>query len=501
MVFRAGRLFERARLSPLRALGLRVGAGGLAHAAAVAEPAAAPEAAGAAEPVDPVIELLCRAVDPFVLKVPRPSQGPEAVGDDAPGDSPGCTVKYPWNPPSPRTALVGIAGLMLIPGRHDDARSLLLSLLDRFDGGLLPSEFPEDGSAPVYHGADTSLWYVYAVHQYLAYSGEEETVRDRLLPAAWAVIEAYRRGTGLGVGTDADGLLASGAPGVGTTWMDAKVGDWVVTPRHGRAVEINALWYNALCAVAEMSARLAPAEDLANLRQVAQLRSLAGSVREAFNRRFWNESADCCFDVLGYAPDAHDAPGPRDASVRPNQLLAISLPFPVLAPERFAAVVKKVRDELLVPTGVRTLSPKDPAYQGRYRGHVVSRDRAYHNGSAFPFLLGPLVTATVRAGNGSESARAEARLLLEPCLVRLQSAGLGHLCELFDGDAPHASGGALAAPLGVAEVFRCYVEDVLGRRPAVAGEAGAGRVDAMCPCRSHEAEQGQSAPPEVSRPA
>jgi predicted glycogen debranching enzyme len=420
--------------------------------------------AGSAAAVDAVAAALCRATGDFVLMLPRPGSTTEfRTPGRVSGDSAGCTVQYPWNAPSPRAALVGFSGLFLVPGRFDDARLLLLALVERLDNGLLPSEFPEDGSAPVYKGADVSLWFVNAVYQYLAYTGDEAMVRQFLLPAALRVIEAYRHGADLGIRIDADGLLVSGTPGIGTTWMDAKVGDWVVTPRSGCAVELNALWYNALCAAVEMSGRLGPCSDV----DCTRLETLAMSVHDAFNRRFWNEAAGCCYDVVSESSgrDAGRPPGPRDETVRPNQLLAASLPFPILSPERHNAMLNRVRDELLTLMGVRSLSPRDPAYQGHFGGNVVSRDRAYHNGSAFPWLLGPFITASIRAAGETEASRAEARRILGPCFSRLQTNGLGQLCELFDGDAPHAPGGAIASPLSVAELLRCYAEDVLGRKP------------------------------------
>ena len=195
-------------------------------------------------------------------------------------------------------------------------------------------------------------------------------------------------------------------------------------------------------------------------------------MRAAFNRRFWNHATQCCYDVVG------ELDGSNDASVRPNQLLAVSLPFPVLPADRQAAVVRRVKQELVVPFGVRSLSPSDPRYVGRTQGDVVSRDRAYHNGSVFPWLLGPLVTSVVRLSSGSEDGRIEGRTLIEPCIRRIFGVGCGHLCELFDGDAPFAPGGAISSPLAIAELLRCYAEDVLGKAPAFASRAGRGSAAA-----------------------
>jgi predicted glycogen debranching enzyme len=393
-------------------------------------------------------------------------------------------VQYPWNAPSPRPALAGFAGLYLVPNRIADARSLLLALVPRLREGLLPTEFPEDGSEPVYAGADVALWFVNAVYQYLAYTGDAPTVRRHPLESVYAIIDHYRRGTDLGIRTDDDGLLASGVAGQGVTWMDAKSGDWVATPRLGRAVEVNALWYNALCVAAELARRF---EGPDRVDRSADYAALARSAREAFNRRFWNDAAGCCYDVLG------DQDGSTDASIRPNQLLAISLPFAVLSPDRHGRVVERVRQELLTPVGVRTLAPSDPHYHGRYEGDAHARDRAYHNGPGFPWLLGPLVTAVVRTFGRGPAVLEQARAILGPSLDRLRGDGLGHLHELFDGDAPHAPGGATTAPLAVAEILRCYAEDLLGRNPALPPRPPAGDAAPQSPS--------QPVPPDVMHPA
>jgi glycogen debranching enzyme len=233
--------------------------------------------------------------------------------------------------------------------------------------------------------------------------------------------------------------------------MDAIVDGWVVTPRNGRAVEINALWYNAVRSAAELARRFESSD------RGERLWVLAQTIHNAFSRRFWNDAAGCCFDVV-------DESG-NDASIRPNQLLAMSLPFPVLAgdpvlsEERQVRVLETVRQHLLTPCGIRTLQPKDPSYQGHYGGGVFHRDRAYHNGSAFPWLLGHYVSALLNVRGRSANSREEARKLLTPCLERMHHDGLGLIPELFDGNPPHAPGGAIASPLAAAEFLRCFAED------------------------------------------
>jgi len=327
----------------------------------------------------------------------------------------------------------------------------LLGMIYRLAEGLLPSEFSESTGKSIYHGVDPSLWFVNAVYQYLRYTGDIETVRQPLLDAVLQIIHRYRSGTTLGIRADVDGLLETDQPGVPTTWMNAQADGWVVTPRSGKAVEINALWYNAVRIAAELCERLGRsghAEELAHFASV---------IKSSFNVRFWNISANCCYDVI-------DRLG-ADPAIRPNQLLAISLPFPVLATNRFDQVLEKVRYELLTPFGLRSLSPSDHNYRGTYGGDVVSRDRAHHQGSVFPWLLGPMVSAYVKIHGRGDGARNEAGQLLAACLRYLQSTGQGQLCELFDGDSPHRAGGATASAIAVAEIIRSYVEDVLNHQP------------------------------------
>lgn len=412
---------------------------------------------------DATYAALARAAHQFVAFVPRPvdSTNADADADDhrpavvkalaAAAPRVAVVSHYPWAAPSIRLALIAFPGLFLVTGRHAEGRAFLASLAPLLDQGLLPSEFPEEGSTPIYQGADVSLWFVHAVHQYLRCTGDEPFVRGELFEAIAMIVHYYRTGTRLGITADAQSLISTNEPGAGTTWMDAKAGDWVVTPRAGMPVELNALWYNALCVTAELSGRFGEPQWAAELTDVAR------SIKESFNRRFWNDDAGCCYDVVGEEGS--------DASVRPNQLLAASLPFAVLDLPRHEAVLRKVCDELLTPVGVRTLSPSDPNYQGRYAGNLAARDRAHHNGSAFPWLLGPLVTAHVKVHGRGQKSRAEAMDMIRGCIDFLDGDGLGQLCELFDGNAPHAPGGAIAAAAAVGEVLRAYAEYVLGDAP------------------------------------
>jgi predicted glycogen debranching enzyme len=390
----------------------------------------------AGEPADASLEALCRAAEQFVV-TNRDGRATLMSG-------------YPWSAPSGRDAMIDLPGLLLVTGKLTTARAVLEYFASLVKDGLMPSEFPIDGGAPKYRGADVSLWFINSLREYLRYSGDEKTV-ERLFDAVDGILSAYEKGTHLGVRADAEGLLLSGSGGIGATWMNAEIGDTAVTPRQGRAVEVNALWYNALRIGADFAKRFHhPVRS-------EELFTLANRARAAFNRRFWNDQTGCCFDVV--------ADSASDGAIRPNQLLAISLPYPILNIERHAAVLSKVRDELLTPFGLRTLSSKDPNYQGRYVGPIQSRDRAYHQGSAYPWLLGPFVSAFVRVYGRGATTREQALAMLRPGLEHLRGRGGGQIHELFDGDAPHHPGGLTACARSVAEVLRAYVEDVLDLGP------------------------------------
>jgi predicted glycogen debranching enzyme len=390
---------------------------------------------------DPVAAALVRCAEQFVPVTTADAGATRAI----------VVTQYPWTPPSGRDALISLSGLFLVTRRFTEARTLLESFAADLWNGLMPSVFPEDAGAPRYEGADVSLWFVHAVQQFLKHTGEDPAAHGLLVETVAKIVEAYQHGTTLGIGTDPDGLLFSHAAAQPTTWMDAKVGDWIITPRQGRAVEINALWYNALCVGSELM------RAMGNLSRSEDLAMLAASVRHAFNRRFWNERAGCCYDVV------HDYG--VDAAIRPNQLLAVSLPHPVLDGERHASVLNVVRDQLLTPFGLRTLAPAEPGYAGRYEGDPVSRDRAYHQGSVYPWLLGAFADATLRVHGHTPGVREEIRTHLQGCIDRLTGDGLGQLCELFDGDVPRRPGGAIADARSLAEVLRAYVQGVLGVEP------------------------------------
>jgi predicted glycogen debranching enzyme len=387
---------------------------------------------------DKKLESLIRAAEQFVVK----------NGEGAPA----VMSAYPWSAPAGRDAMICLPGLFLVTGRIEDAKQLLLRFASTLRNGLMPSEIAEDGSGYRYEAADVSLWFIHAVGEYLRYRGDELVVQRDLLPVMQQIIDAYQRGTDLGIGAAEDGLLRTGVPNLPVTWMDAQVGDWVITSRRGKAVEINALWYNALRTVADLSLRFG------NAARADELNATAEKVKQAFNREFWNDEAGCCFDVLN--------DGEEDASIRPNQIFAISLAHPVLEPSRHRAVIEKLRQELLTPVGVRTLSPANANYQGQYAGPPLARDRAHHQGCAFPWLLGPLVSSYIKLNGRGEQSKRAAQKMLDGVLEYMQEQGIGEICELFDGDTPHRPGGAIASARSIAEVLRAYVEDVLELGPA-----------------------------------
>jgi predicted glycogen debranching enzyme len=332
---------------------------------------------------------------------------------------------YPWFTDWGRDTFIALRGLCLATGRLPEAEGILVEWAGAVSEGMLPNYFPDAGAEPEFNSVDASLWYVVAVYEWLetmAAAGRKASRASvaTMRSAVEAILDGYARGTRFGIRADADGLLAAGETGMQLTWMDAKVGGWVVTPRIGKPVEVQALWLNALWAATAFSDRWRELHD----------RGLA-----AFHDRFWNEAAGCLYDVV----DTDHRPGEADAAFRPNQIFAVGgLPFPILEGERARRVVDAVEASLATPLGLRSLSPSDPAYVGCYQGGPRERDGAYHQGTVWPFLAGAFVDAWVRVRGGTAEARQEARRrFLEPLMAHLDEAGLGHVSEIADGDAPH----------------------------------------------------------------
>ncbi len=347
---------------------------------------------------------------------------------------------YPWFADWGRDAMIALPGLTLATARPGAARDVLLTFAGHAADGLLPNRFPDSGGPAEFGSADATLWFVEAVRAYLASTGDADFVRSRLWDFLKGVAAAHVEGTRDGIRLDDDGLLASGAPGLALTWMDARVSGEPVTPRRGKPVEIQALWYNALRILEDLARRFAEPE------RASRFGAMASGAAERFRALFWNAEAGCLFDVVDGAA--------RDGSIRPNQILAVSLPHSMLDAARAASVLDVVRRDLLTPFGLRTLSPRDPAYRGRYEGDAAARDRAYHQGTVWPWLLGPWVDALLRVKGDAPPVRAEAHAALQPLLDFLLAGGVGQLPEVFDGDPPHRPGGCPAQAWSVAEVQR-----------------------------------------------
>jgi predicted glycogen debranching enzyme len=366
------------------------------------------------------------------------------------GGTPSVIAGYHWFEAWGRDTFISLPGLLLVTGRFADAERLLLSFRRYLKGGLIPNVIPDRSGEPVYNTVDATLWYVNAVLQYLKYTFDFRFVEENLWQTLKAIVENHEKGTSFGIHLDSDGLLAHGPH---LTWMDAEFDGKAVTPRAGKAVEVQALWYNALRIVQLLAAKFG--HKSLSLR----CSDRAVKARESFNRKFWNREKVCLFDVV--------EPSGVDASLRPNQIIAASLDFPILYRDKAELVVDRVQRELLTPCGLRTLSRSDPRYRGIYEGNRASRDLAYHNGTVWAWLLGPFTTAFLKA-KGYEAA--ERKVALKNFVTPLFSqqilqAGLGTVSEIFDGDPPHIPRGCISQAWSVAEPFKAFFEDMLRVRP------------------------------------
>ncbi|MEW6753767.1 MAG: amylo-alpha-1,6-glucosidase [Candidatus Latescibacterota bacterium] len=357
---------------------------------------------------------------------------------------------YHWFTDWGRDTMISLPGICLVPGRYEEARSIFRAYAQSISEGMIPNRFPDYGEQPDYNTVDATLWFFTSVHRYLRYTGDYAFVEKELWAALQDVVLWHRRGTRYGIVVDpADGLLCAGSEGDQLTWMDAKVQDRVITPRHGKAVEICALWYNVLRVVEQLGTRFGERDVATGFAREAE------RVKDSFVRAFWNPAAGYLFDVVDGSR--------RDAALRPNQILALSLPFPLLEGQQAERVLAAVDCHLFTPCGLRTLSPADPAYRPRYLGSAWERDSAYHQGTAWGWLLGPFITALVRF-RGEEGRQRAERIVagLEPLLCE---AGLGTLSEIHDAEPPHTPRGCVAQAWSVAEVLRALYEDVLGAAP------------------------------------
>jgi len=345
---------------------------------------------------------------------------------------------YHWFTDWGRDTMISLEGLTLTTGREREACLILRTFASYVRDGLIPNMFPDGEREGLYHTADATLWFFHAVGRYVSVTGDDDTLKI-LLPVLRDIIDHHVRGTRFGIGVDpADGLLRQGAPGYQLTWMDAKVGDDVITPRRGKAVEINALFYNALCLLGGWIHRLEGPHAARDVEAVA------ARLRETFNRRFWYDEGQHLYDVV-------DGEGGDDAACRPNQIMAISLPHPVLDDSRWAPVLEVVRSRLLTPFGLRTLAPGHPQYRPKYYGDLRSRDAAYHQGTVWPWLIGSYVDAWQHVHPTDATAASQ---LLSAFPDHLSDAGIGTVSEIFDAEAPYTPRGCIAQAWSVAEVLR-----------------------------------------------
>ena len=384
---------------------------------------------------DELTQALTLAADQFVVR----------RGDDLKTIIAG----YHWFTDWGRDTMIAVPGLTLVTGRYADAKKILQAFAENIDQGMLPNRFPDAGEKPEYNTVDATLWFFVAAYKYHLYTRDQAFLKEILLPVMAEMLDWHQRGTRYGIHMESDGLLVAGEPGVQLTWMDAKISDWVVTPRSGKAVEINALWYNAVAIYARLLHTVGRQEE------AKTYQTLAKKIIKRFVQVFWNPEGGYLFDGV----DGEQ----RDDAIRPNQILALSLPFALLGRTRARQVLKTVEDHLLTPVGLRSLSPQDPAFHPTYQGNSYQRDSAYHQGTVWAWLLGPYLTALVRVRG--KTGQKQGLKLVQAIENHLSESGIGQISEIFDGDAPHAPRGCIAQAWSVAEIVRAYVEDLLDAGP------------------------------------
>jgi len=380
---------------------------------------------------DPLIQQLTAAADQFIVE--RGALNTVIAG-------------YHWFADWGRDTMIALPGLTLTTGRPEIARNILEAFAASADRGMLPNRFPDAGETPEYNTVDATLWFFEAVRSYLQYTGDHEFVRARLYTKLKDIIDWHLCGTRYGIRVDSDGLLTCGEPGSQLTWMDAKIGDWVVTPRTGKPVEIQALWYNALQTLRDL------AHEFNDPGPGKFLSELAKETSNSFQTLFWNAEAGCLYDVVN--GETHDA------SIRPNQIFAVSLRHTMLPSQKERQIVDVVQRELLTPLGLRSLSPRDAHYRPRYEGGVTERDSAYHQGTVWPWLMGPFISAYVKVHGRSAGARTQAENWLKAFDEHLRAGCLGQVSEIADAESPHTPRGCVALAWSVAELLRAASEDI-----------------------------------------
>ena len=360
----------------------------------------------------------------------------------------------PWFTDWGRDTMIAFTGLVLSTGRFDKAEEILLTFAKYVDHGMVPNMFPDDGQDPLYNTVDASLWYFYAVDKYLAYNNTKaayDFIQENIYPALKEIVAAYKKGTLFSIYMEEDGLIHAGSGTDQVTWMDVRVGDWVVTPRHGKPVEINALWYNALKVMEKLSAHYNDLED------VSGYTDLALQVKDSFCSKFWNEADQCLYDVI----DDGNGASEKDASIRPNQIYAVSLPYTMLDETKARAVVDTVKEKLFVGVGLRSLDPAHKDYHPIYVGSLPKRDAAYHQGTAWGFIAGGFITAYTKVYGASSETAQKCLEMIAPIKAHLRDNCVGSICEIFDGNAPHNGRGCYAQAWSVGETLRCYKENIL----------------------------------------
>jgi predicted glycogen debranching enzyme len=380
---------------------------------------------------DETMKSLVKAADQFIVKRDI-NESPNSVS---------ILAGFHWFADWGRDTFISLPGLLLDTGRTDEAKEVLLTFAHALDEGMIPNRFDDYGGAPHYNSVDASLWFIQAAYQYLRTTEDNKTFTNQLRPAITEIVSRYQSGTRFNIRSDEDGLITAGDPETQLTWMDARCNGVSFTPRHGKPVEINALWINALHIMAETASDQQERERYARLAETAE---------QNFVRLFWNFENNCLNDCIL-------TDGRVDAAIRPNQIFAVSLPFSPLDEKYQFAVVNVVKDELLTPYGLRSLSPRDSRYRGRYIGDQFQRDSVYHQGTVWAFLLGPFIEAYLKVHSYSEEAKAEAGEMMQPLLRHIDEDGcLGSINEIFDGDWPHRPSGCVAQAWSVAALIRCY---------------------------------------------
>lgn len=380
------------------------------------------------KPADETLRHLTLAADQFIVKRDK--------------DLKTIIAGYHWFTDWGRDTMISLPGLCLSTGRYGDAKKILAAFANAVNQGMLPNRFQDNGAPPEFNNVDGTLWYFIAIYKYLQATGDKEFVLHDLLPVLKEIIQWHLKGTRYNIHATEDGLLYSGEPGIQLTWMDSKIGDWVVTPRTGKAVEINALWYNALLIYASFLELNGDDDEAIDLNQRAM------SAKKSFNDQFWNSERGYLYDVINGSE--------KDDRLRPNQLFAISLPFALIENEKARSVLKIVTEQLYTPVGLRSLSPGDPSYVSCYEGDSFKRDSCYHQGTVWSWLLGPYVDAIMKTG-GAES-RGKARKVIESFIYHMNEGCIGSVAEIFDADPPHSPKGCTAQAWGVAEILRVIVD-------------------------------------------